>query len=917
MTFSWNDEGAPVAPSGRPEEIFPRESGPFRLLSKLGQGGMGVVYAAEVIETGQRVALKLLLDLRKLEPSHVERFRREGELAARLTHPGIVRVHSAGELNGDPYLACELVLEARSLDEACCGLELKEKLVLLRQVVAAVAAAHEQGIVHRDLKPQNVLVDREGRVRVCDFGLATAGDLSRLTKSEAFLGTPTHMSPEQLEGGSHEASRATTVDVWALGVLLYEAVAERRVFEAATVLETIAQVSSARIRPPSAYAKSSPEIDAVILRALERDLGRRYPTARELLADLDALLDERPPDALRGERVRQVRFALIGFLIVLTLVSLAGWGVSRTRAARRARLLSDARSQLQTVELRPSLRGEIERLREIDLVLRELGDQGQLRDRISVRLGLALLAHGQPAEAQALLSVVPDAPEAPLLRAACALEEGQLPSEADGRALAATPLRFRELLTWQAAQTLATDWNPALARRALPTLKRAGPPGRRWRVILLARLGRAAESDLLLGKLAAAGEPPPGTEEACALSANASGYATLNPDALNAASKRLPRAGVPLLASWRRELACELAKGSGATMRELLDLETDQSADRRLIEACRARLLAILSGLVRLAAGVTTEEAIASQFTTASVMVGAPPKEFVDLLSSAHPDYTEVQVPLLALRMAGVPSRKRCGEALPIAERAAACTKGIRRFVVGALLAHARWKLGHCELALADLQLLIDEAPGRKQALLRFQRARCLRGLGRYEEALADLRWILAQPHVLQVDTTLARFERGQILNFLKRGDAARADFAAFLREADGIHGSSLYKLAAKVLWTHDRNAHADDLASFGRLVARAADPAFRVWDVRLALLEAEAGDSAGAARRLRTAARFLSIGGVTFRRVARRSLEIAAELDRGGGPAPFREWVKTLDEAELGFAPAWTEMGGPFVTPR
>ena len=181
--------------------------GPYRVVGELGRGGMGAVFRA-VDQGGREVALKLATGA--MDATRRERFLREGQLAARLDHPGIVQVHAAGEHGGRPWLAYELVRDARPIEEAFPERTWVERVELIVEVCQALAAAHAAGVVHRDIKPDNVLIDGEGRVRIADFGLATAGDLDRLTLSGIVVGTPLFLSPEAFAG---EGTRSPTFDV--------------------------------------------------------------------------------------------------------------------------------------------------------------------------------------------------------------------------------------------------------------------------------------------------------------------------------------------------------------------------------------------------------------------------------------------------------------------------------------------------------------------------------------------------------------------------------------------------------------------------------------------------------------------------------------------------------------------------------
>jgi eukaryotic-like serine/threonine-protein kinase len=185
------------------------------LVRELARGGMGVVHEAVERETGRRVAIKRLLRGPWLEPSAVDRFRREGEAAARLRHPGIVVVHAAGVAEGEPYLVMELVrgesLQAR-LDRDG-PLPLEEALRVADALAAALDHAHAQGVLHRDLKPANVMFDETGAAKLTDFGLARLVDRATLTRTGELLGTPAYMPPEQANGLRGDAR----ADVYGLG----------------------------------------------------------------------------------------------------------------------------------------------------------------------------------------------------------------------------------------------------------------------------------------------------------------------------------------------------------------------------------------------------------------------------------------------------------------------------------------------------------------------------------------------------------------------------------------------------------------------------------------------------------------------------------------------------------------------------
>jgi len=268
--------------------------GRYRLLRRIGSGGMADVWLAEDPHLQRRVALKILHRRFAQDREFVERFRREAEAAASLSHPNIVAVYDRGDIEGTYYIAMQL-LEGRSLKELIDqGLAPEQSAGLIRQVLEAAGFAHRNGVVHRDLKPQNVIVDDAGKATVTDFGIARAG-ASEITQAGSVMGTPHYLSPEQAQG---QAVTAVS-DLYSIGVILYEALAGRVPFEAeSAVAIAMKQVSHTPQRPSSLNPAVSPSLDAVVMRALEKDPGRRFQNAAAFIAALDAAL--RDPNAVGG-----------------------------------------------------------------------------------------------------------------------------------------------------------------------------------------------------------------------------------------------------------------------------------------------------------------------------------------------------------------------------------------------------------------------------------------------------------------------------------------------------------------------------------------------------------------------------------------------------------------------------------------
>jgi serine/threonine-protein kinase len=276
----------------------------YEILGLLGRGGMGVVYRARHLRLRRLVALKMLRGDGVTGAELLARFRTESAALARLQHPNIVQVYEADEHQGRPYLALEYV-EGGGLDAHAGGTPQPAARVvrLLEALARAVHYAHERGIVHRDLKPHNVLLTPGGDPKVTDFGLAKLlapeAGLSSLryeTQAGAILGTPCYMAPEQTGAGAGRAGPAA--DVYALGAILYELLTGRPPLRGASPLETLEQVRRQEPVPPRRLQPSVPrDLDAVCLRCLEKEPGRRYTSAAELADDLARFAAGRPTRA--------------------------------------------------------------------------------------------------------------------------------------------------------------------------------------------------------------------------------------------------------------------------------------------------------------------------------------------------------------------------------------------------------------------------------------------------------------------------------------------------------------------------------------------------------------------------------------------------------------------------------------------
>ncbi len=264
--------------------------GRYRVISRVGSGGMAEVYCAEDTQLGRRVAVKLLHERFAQDEEFVERFRREASSAASLSHANIVNVYDRGQWGGTYYIAMEY-LDGRSLDSIVreeAPLSPQRAIELTEQVLRAARFAHRHGVVHRDLKPHNVIIDEEGRVKVTDFGIARAG-ASEITQTGSIMGTARYLSPEQAQG--HTVSPRS--DLYAIGIMLYELLTGTVPFEGDSVVAIALRHLSEPPRPPSSLVPAvSANLDAIVMRALAKRPEARFADADEFLA------------ALEGERER-------------------------------------------------------------------------------------------------------------------------------------------------------------------------------------------------------------------------------------------------------------------------------------------------------------------------------------------------------------------------------------------------------------------------------------------------------------------------------------------------------------------------------------------------------------------------------------------------------------------------------------
>ena len=400
-----------VDPLAGPRPAFPEELGDFRLIRRLGGGGMGVVYLAEQRSLGREVALKLIRPEHLFFPGAHERFRREVEAVARLQHPGIVPIYTVGEEEGLPFFAMERVhgctlaevlddLSGRApetltgadlvraiavragVEPDSIGLEgtpfargwVEACLDLARQVAEALDHVHARGIVHRDVKPSNVAVTPDGRAMLLDFGLTSSAGADRVTRSGSQLGTLQYMSPEQVRG---DATIDGRTDVYSLGVTLYELLTLQVPHDGENRVEIQERILAGRIDSIRARNRRvSPEAETVCFAAMDLEPGRRYASGAAFARDLENALELRPIAArppgplLRARRWAQrnpaasVALAL-GFLLVVVTPSALLVQQSRHAARLQEALTRETEARGEAEEQRGIAEEEARRFEQV------------------------------------------------------------------------------------------------------------------------------------------------------------------------------------------------------------------------------------------------------------------------------------------------------------------------------------------------------------------------------------------------------------------------------------------------------------------------------------------------------------------------------------------------------------------------
>ncbi|RMG19181.1 MAG: hypothetical protein D6731_00200, partial [Planctomycetota bacterium] len=419
-------------------------AGKYELLEEIARGGMGVVYKARQIDLNRIVALKVMLSGSMAGEEERRRFILEAEASARLKHPNIVPVFDIGEVGGNLYFTMDYV-EGEPLSRRKNELSREELLDVMIQVADGVAYAHQRGIIHRDLKPANIMMTADGVPQIMDFGLAKqvevadeSGAPSLQTRDGAVMGTPHYMPPEQAEGKVSEIDVRS--DVYALGVILYELWTGELPFTARSLTELLFKIFDTDPRPPRQVDPSIDwDMEAIILKAIEKPKEKRYQSAQELKEDLERVRDGLPVTARRATVVyrlskwsRRNRRGILAASVVLGLLAVTA-GLAY-RSLRQEQILAEQRYRdliAETEALARTLAGERDALLEREQAFAKLADFSERRRRLPELLGALADLRQRAVEARARLEGSKQRPEAAPLDRRLAELEGDLTARSE------------------------------------------------------------------------------------------------------------------------------------------------------------------------------------------------------------------------------------------------------------------------------------------------------------------------------------------------------------------------------------------------------------------------------------------------------------------------------------------------------
>jgi serine/threonine protein kinase/predicted Zn-dependent protease len=744
--------------SGRAPVVEPASSadriGAYEVIEELARGGAGIVYRARHPTLDRDVAIKVLLSGKRASERQRSRFLLEARATARLRHPGIVTVHDVGEDNDRPYLVLDFV-PGGSLERKCKtegALPWREGAEISRQIAEALHYAHEQLILHRDVKPANILLDPEGRPLLTDFGLAKTlsedgqpkAAASGLTRTGEFVGTPSFMSPEQATGGRVDAR----ADVYSLGATLYELVSGQPPFESDSLLGLIAQIVDVEAPLLRSVSTGVPlDLETICRTCLEKDPNDRYDTAQELADDLrrflaDEPIHAEPPSpwqrALKWQRRRPRLAAGLAATLVLALTSV----VAGSWWISRERTSARAREQAARESERERLLGEARDAAATTLAALDSADGLGADERTAVGLD-ALQA------TQRWAALEPDSKDAAKALHRSAVFLGDVALESEQWALARRA--YLQGVTGDEAKRHLS--RVTLARNARDEATR----------VEVTQLLEKVESGELL-------DVPGGTTDAVFSLVRLAGPVT---ERLLIAALQRTTASLPDLTLEKQDLAAvcsealgRLALGDASKAAEALEAHLEAETDP-------GRAIVVATALLRLQ-GAKALDAI--DRARARLKMGGT----YDVEISRR------------LKARGV---VRPGALSPESVAASGDTPANMWRI-----ARRQKDDGKLELAIATLTRLLSVVPGDWRTLQ--ERARMNAGLHRYEECVADVDALFANPGDADPDTQAEwRMIRAAGLSSIGRAREALVDVekAVAIRPDDGefalVHGKTLYTL--------------------------------------------------------------------------------------------------------------------------
>jgi len=295
--------------------------GHYKIIKKIGSGGMGDVYLAKDSKLNRQVALKFLPPQFAFDQQHKARFRREAQAVAKLNHPNVVTIHEVSEFGGRPYIVMEHVGDQILGDffkKKDCTFDKIIKLAI--QICKGLKEAHTAGIVHRDIKPSNILIDKSGRLKLVDFGLATIAGSDKLTKTGSTLGTIGYMSPEQVKGDETD----NRSDIFSFGVILYEMLTCQRPFKKEGEAATLKAILDDTPEPLARFKSDLPDdIQRIVAKTLEKNADNRYQHVEDIIVDLRKLIDSSKPEIIPINRSKIP--LILAFSLIVAIIIVGGY----------------------------------------------------------------------------------------------------------------------------------------------------------------------------------------------------------------------------------------------------------------------------------------------------------------------------------------------------------------------------------------------------------------------------------------------------------------------------------------------------------------------------------------------------------------------------------------------------------------